>query len=685
MPLDTFGGGVTHPSDVSYRLIVLDQDLVLQWPSLSETENDVVARTMEVQPQDAGFSITFPDASAAALGQDILIRNTGDSAVTIKDATGNSIATVNAGEVKYFYLTGNTSKAGSWGVFLFGVGASSADASLLAGLGLKVIGTTLNQAYAAVETTSDLNISSSDRAKLYVYTGGSHDITLPTSASVGSDFFFIVKNAGAGTITVLPAGNDTIDGSSSLLVQPNDGVIFFSGGNSSKWYSVAQGRSVQFAFTQLVKNVGGATGDIVLSSSEAQNKVMTFTGTLVQSINVIVPDTVSVYYVFNNTQGAFSLSVKTASGAGIAVTQGAREIAVCDGSDVRRGVDNTSATTLFSEGSESAPSITFVTDTDSGIYHPAANQVGITAGGTDVMRFSGVSGGVNAFQAFSSASGDPVKLTVIGDDANGSMLFKAKGAGEVLFEDVDLTFRNSADATKKVRFDVSGVATNTKRTVSFPDATGEMVLDTAAQTLSNKTFQSALFSGNEPADDLGAPAGLVTICPAGVVLPFAGPNAPTGWFFCYGQEVSRVDYARLFGIIGTTYGSGDGATTFNLPDMRGCVPAGLDNMGGTAASRLTSFGASGQQLGARGGEQDHALTQDENGPHNHTLHDPGHTHGGGLGANGGTGQSGCCARTDFNAANVGSSVTGITIDASGAGTPHNNVQPTVLMNYIIKA
>ncbi|MBN3010378.1 tail fiber protein, partial [Ruthenibacterium lactatiformans] len=64
--------------------------------------------------------------------------------------------------------------------------------------------------------------------------------------------------------------------------------------------------------------------------------------------------------------------------------------------------------------------------------------------------------------------------------------------------------------------------------------------------------------------------------PVGCVIPFAGAAAPTGWLLCQGQAISRTTYAQLFSVIGTTYGSGDGKTTFNLPDMRGRVAVGSD-------------------------------------------------------------------------------------------------------------
>ena len=91
--------------------------------------------------------------------------------------------------------------------------------------------------------------------------------------------------------------------------------------------------------------------------------------------------------------------------------------------------------------------------------------------------------------------------------------------------------------------------------------------------------------------------------PSGVIVPFAGSNAPSGWLLCAGQAVSRTQYAGLFLTISTTYGAGDGSTTFNLPDLRGRTIAGVDNMGGSAASRLTSgvSGINATTLGAAGG------------------------------------------------------------------------------------
>lgn len=97
--------------------------------------------------------------------------------------------------------------------------------------------------------------------------------------------------------------------------------------------------------------------------------------------------------------------------------------------------------------------------------------------------------------------------------------------------------------------------------------------------------------------------------PIGMVADFAGTAAPVQWILCFGQAVSRTTFALLFGVIGTTYGPGDGSTTFNLPDLRGRAVYGVDNMGGSTAGRITAtVNFNGTVLGASGGLQNHTLT-----------------------------------------------------------------------------
>lgn len=120
----------------------------------------------------------------------------------------------------------------------------------------------------------------------------------------------------------------------------------------------------------------------------------------------------------------------------------------------------------------------------------------------------------------------------------------------------------------------------------------------------------------------------VTVTPSAVVVPYAGGTAPAGWFICNGTAIARSTYAALYSALGTTYGAGDGSTTFNLPDLRGRSIAGFDP--GNATGRLTGAnlgGLSASTIGNTGGEQSHTLTIAELAVHSHSISDPGHAHG----------------------------------------------------------
>jgi microcystin-dependent protein len=190
--------------------------------------------------------------------------------------------------------------------------------------------------------------------------------------------------------------------------------------------------------------------------------------------------------------------------------------------------------------------------------------------------------------------------------------------------------------------------------------------------------------------------GAVGFMPVGVVVPFAGSTSPAGWQLCYGQAISRTTYAGLFATVGTTYGSGDGSTTFNVPDLRGRVVAGEDDMGGTAASRLTAGGSgiTGTTLGASGGTETHTLTSAQMPSHTHTQDAHGHEIFSTAGLNLGSSEGGTpdFVRSIFTRTGADSNSTKWTADQrvatnqnTGGGGAHQNTQPTIILNYIIKA
>jgi microcystin-dependent protein len=193
--------------------------------------------------------------------------------------------------------------------------------------------------------------------------------------------------------------------------------------------------------------------------------------------------------------------------------------------------------------------------------------------------------------------------------------------------------------------------------------------------------------------------GVPTSVPLGAVLPYTGSIAPTSNFALpFGQAISRTTFAPYFALVGTTYGAGDGSTTFNLPDLRGRAIHGLDNMGGTAAGRIgtalsTDGGTiNGQQIGSAGGSQSHAQTSAEMAVHNHGVNDPTHTHtataspfgsnptGGGFnGGNAGSISTGSTIAVTVNAAS-----TGVSIQNAGSGNAMALVSPTMVLPYIVR-
>lgn len=150
--------------------------------------------------------------------------------------------------------------------------------------------------------------------------------------------------------------------------------------------------------------------------------------------------------------------------------------------------------------------------------------------------------------------------------------------------------------------------------------------------------------------------------PVGSVIEWNSDIIPVNWLLCNGQEISRTDYADLFKILGTKYGQGDGSTTFNLPNRKGNVAVGKDE-------NDEDF----NELGKTGGEKEHTLTVAEMPSHNHEP----------------TTNSAVMAKSGQN--EMAQETTGgrtyelLTIGKTGGSQPHNNLQPYIVSNFIIKA
>ena len=162
----------------------------------------------------------------------------------------------------------------------------------------------------------------------------------------------------------------------------------------------------------------------------------------------------------------------------------------------------------------------------------------------------------------------------------------------------------------------------------------------------NKTYVDAQVAG-------------VAGMPTGALLAWSTNSAPTGYLLCDGTAVSRTTYSALFAVVGTTYGVGDGSTTFNLPDIRGRIPVGRD-------AGQAEF----DTLAETGGAKTHTLVTAEMPSHRHSL------------------QYTTSAGAVQHIKNDPAATTG-TLEASAMGTTggdgaHNNLQPYIVINYVIK-
>jgi hypothetical protein len=326
-----FGGSVVGPADVGYKAVALAASATYYWPSSWVNSSNIIAKIMDVTPAGAGLSITLADATKVSTGEVALFRNLGAVAFSVLDNGGNTIASLSAGTAVYLYLTNNSTANGTWTSIQFGVGSSSLDASALAGSGIVALANTLNQSHPVTTFAANYTALVSDRAQAFVWTGGAGTLALDPAATLGDNWFMVVKNNGSGTLTINPNGSETVDGATTAALGVNDACFLICSG--SAFYTVGLGRSISTSYTKLTKSVAGSS-DVTLTAAEASNVLQEYTGILTGNINVIVPSSVGIYHIYNATTGSFSLTVKTAAGTGVVVAQSARQILDCDGTNV---------------------------------------------------------------------------------------------------------------------------------------------------------------------------------------------------------------------------------------------------------------------------------------------------------------------------------------------------------------
>lgn len=227
--------------------------------------------------------------------------------------------------------------------------------------------------------------------------------------------------------------------------------------------------------------------------------------------------------------------------------------------------------------------------------------------------------------------------------------------------DNDLFLVNQSGTNKKVKKEklqdklVSGTNIKTINGTSMLGSGDVAVQPTLESGTNIKTINntSVLGSGN---------IAISGTTPTGSIVMYGASTPPTGWLSCNGQAVSRTTYADLFAVIGTTYGIGDGSTTFNLPNFGGRVPVGYD-------TTQTEFNT----MGKTGGAKTHTLSLQEMPNHTHIF-------------NGGWGSGSINEKYAYGTVGTASNYgVGNVQSHNGTTSPHNNLQPYITLRYIIKA
>ena len=408
------------------------------------------------------------------------------------------------------------------------------------------------------------------------------------------------------------------------------------------------------------------------SLSDGGYKVLVFGGSPsgTNTVTISPNDQDKFYLVYNNS--GQSITLTQGSGGNVTVADGKHKFVYADGAGSGAKVTDVSATMPIELSQDESPQLganldvntknivfgdssgasddrlTFGAGTDLSIYHDGSNSY-VSEAGTGNLKIQGSQIDIEGTGETLATFVDDGAVTLFHD--NSAKITTDSGGitvtGQITITGSSIVFEGATADDHETTFTVTDPTAD--RTITFPNSSGTVAL--------TSDVSAAL--------------------PSGSVVPFAGTSAPSGYLLAQGQAVSRTTYSDLFSAISTTYGTGDGSSTFNLPDLRGRVVAGKDDMGGSSANRLTdqTGGLNGDTLGDTGGSETHTLTEAQLAAH---------THGAGSystniqvsGVGGGN-------RAQSNNAGAEISVTG-TSGSTGSGDAHNNVQPTIILNYLIK-
>ena len=507
-----------------------------------------------------------------------------------------------------------------------------------------------NQPEAASSTTGDLWVDT-DNQQLYLYTGSGWTLIGPEYAgglSTGVspvtilaqdniEYTALRVDINAKPVAIISADTFTARAEINGFGQINPGINLstadITGDGAARFYGPAEQAENLVVAGAKVPAANFLRGDVV-STTTKQLKVNTDDGIILGSGNQValgVEGQIGV--VSHNTSGS-SLDFRVND-------QGTTKTAMRIDSTTNVGINNTAP-------SEALDVTGNIKVSDSITIDGTTASTNFGSGSLIVKGGAGVAGDLNIGGTI-NVQGDVETRDIIPDITNirtiGSLANKYTGIYATTF---------IGNLTGNVTGQVSGRAGSADKLSSSTNfqLQGEVsaptiIFDgqvgggtkTFQTTIANSFISNKTYTGDVDASDefllnrVQGQVGLyrvsrrdllstVPINPPGVMMPYAGTTAPTFWLLCFGQEILQADYPELFDVIGFTYKqtgllSDGGVAKFALPDMRGRTVMGLDDMGGTAASRIT--GLQGSELGNSGGQETVTIQQNNLPDHEHDL------------------------------------------------------------------
>ena len=386
-----FTGTVVQPTDVSYYALNFSATVQLYWPAVVNPTQVPAARVIDATPSVASLVINLPEANQGATGTDILIRNFGAVAFTVQNFGGTGSVSVPAGVSKYFYLSDNSTSAGVWQNVTFGTGTSSADAASLAGPGLVALSGKLNTTQNIIEVSSPPTITDASRASTFIWTAGNGTINLPTATSLTGGWFIAFRNTGTGTLTFAPQGLSLINGGATLDINPAESGFIMFQQSTNNFFTVGLAAPANVTFTSStydVDSIIGGTFSLVSYAPIIQTYVA-LSGTRSTTLAVTLPATTQLYVLVNDTgQPTYSITFQVSGSlqTPISLADGAIALVLSDGNFLYVISQTTTNVFLAINGSAAAPSHSFISNTNTGMYLVGTNVLGLSANSTNMLR-----------------------------------------------------------------------------------------------------------------------------------------------------------------------------------------------------------------------------------------------------------------------------------------------------------